>query len=255
VKTVIKAMAVLKTVASEDRGWGVTELSRQTGIDKAIVHRLLRTLIPDDLVVQEAGTRRYRLGPALKHFGRVGSMRARLIEVAQPIVTALAEETGETAYMTLRRGLETEVVAFRESHEMVRVVSTLAHRAPLHCSATGKAFLAFDVPSLLDMSIEHGLVRHSRSTITDPDVLRAAVAHIAAQGWSEEDEEFHDNVRGVAAPIKGHDGKIVGCIAVRGPSIRVTRAELPWLAERTLAAAAAISKQISAADSGPARGV
>lgn len=243
-KTVEKALSLVNLVASENRGWGVTELSRAVGIDKAIVYRLLKTLTAGRWVEKDLSTKLYRLGPAIGELARRGSFRDRLVEIAQPVVEALSISTQETAFVTFRDGLEVVVAVSAESPLMVRVGSVVGHRAPLYCSATGKSFLAFEAPTLLELAIERGLSPRSKGTITDSRQLRAAIVQTAKRGWSEENEEFHDDVRGVAAPIMSGP-TVAAAIAIRAPTARIKQGDLARLAEQVRTAAATISKQIA----------
>jgi DNA-binding IclR family transcriptional regulator len=99
-KTVAKAIRLLKMFSAEHEEWGASELGRAVEMDKVIVHRLLRALAEGGLLVQDGETRRYRLGPgliALVH-GNLGSMD--LPSLARPHLERLRDETGETILLS-----------------------------------------------------------------------------------------------------------------------------------------------------------
>lgn len=243
-KTVAKAIAVMRTLAGEEREWGVTEVALATSIDKVIVHRILQAFLKEQWVSRNTQTRRYRVGPAVIQLARGNPFRRSAIEAARPYLQLLSRATAETAFVTVRHGYSVVVAASCESEHMVRVSSSVGNYAPLYCSATGKAFLAFEPPALLEMTIKRGLTPVSKGTITDPARLRGAVEEIARRGWSEEREEFHEHVCGVAVPIRGELGLVDACIAVRGPIMRLGTGSLDALAERTSEVATAISRDL-----------
>jgi DNA-binding IclR family transcriptional regulator len=243
-KTIVKAVAVMRVLASEEREWGVTEVAVATGIDKVITHRILQTFLKEQWVSRNAQTRRYRLGPAAIQLSRGNPSRRGAIEAARPYLQSLSQATGETAFVTVRHAYSVVVAASCESEHLVRVSSQVGNYAPLYCSATGKAFLAFEPPTLLEMTIKRGLLPVSKGTITEPARLRAAIEETARRGWSEEREEFHEHICGVAAPIRGELGFVDACIAVRGPVMRLGSGSLDALAERTSEVAAAISRDL-----------
>ena len=64
-KTVAKSLAILKQFTPAAGDLGGSDVSRLLGMDKVIAYRLLRTLAAEDFLVQDASTKKYRLGPGL----------------------------------------------------------------------------------------------------------------------------------------------------------------------------------------------
>src|SRR5689334_19347346 len=62
VQSVSRAFALLETLKDSSVRMSALEVARATGLDRTVVHRLLRTLAEHELVVEQRGT--YGLGPA-----------------------------------------------------------------------------------------------------------------------------------------------------------------------------------------------
>jgi DNA-binding IclR family transcriptional regulator len=66
---------VVRAVGQEQAGATVAHLSQITGLDRAVLYRLLATLEDQDFVVRDAQTRRFRLGTALVELGQVAALQ------------------------------------------------------------------------------------------------------------------------------------------------------------------------------------
>jgi len=120
----------------------------------------------------------------------------------------------------------------------------IGDRAPLHCTSIGKIFLAFEDARLVERVIRNGLPKRARKTITDPDRLRAEVQRVRRQGYAFDDFEFADDMRCVAVPVFGKDGKLVGGISLSGPSSRHSQARLEELRDCALDAGRHLSERL-----------
>jgi IclR family pca regulon transcriptional regulator len=91
---------------------------------------------------------------------------------------------------------------------------------------------------------ETPLERYTDRTITDPDVLRAAVLETREQGWALVDQELELGLRSVAAPVTGPASCAIAAVNVSAAAQRVSLDEfrerfLPDLIETTAAISAA----------------
>jgi DNA-binding IclR family transcriptional regulator len=115
--------------------------------------------------------------------------------------------------------------------------SQIGNRAPLHCTGVGKAVLAFLPEEQREALLNGGdLQRYTDNTLTDPDVLRAHLAQIRAQGFAIDNGEHEEHVRCIAAPLFARTGQVVGAISIAAVSYRVNLPTLlswqPMLSER-----------------------
>ncbi len=97
-------LRALAEVRNED-GWArLADVARMTGIHRGTVHRFLRAWQAEGWVERNERGRCYRTGPALLTLSRTAASQSRLLSVAQRVVEALAEETGDTAMFFLHSG-------------------------------------------------------------------------------------------------------------------------------------------------------
>jgi DNA-binding IclR family transcriptional regulator len=116
---------------------------------------------------------------------------------------------------------------------------------PMHASAAGKAVLAF-LPGkdaerlLLSMKLEAFTPHTSRSA----SGLRKELEEIRQQGVAVNQQEFHNGINALAAPIFNNEGRVMGSIALVGISIDLNRAQLEEYAPLFVEAAAGITERI-----------
>lgn len=86
------------------------------------------------------------------------------------------------------------------------------------------------------------LPRFTERTLTTAAGLRAQLAAVLEDGFACTSEELEIGLNAVAAPVRAHDGAVIGAIGVSGPAYRMERPLLPELAERAAKAAADLSR-------------
>jgi DNA-binding IclR family transcriptional regulator len=245
-QAVERAITVLRAVEATENGLGLTDITRHTGLSMSTSHRLARALTEEGLLVQDPGSERYQLGPALIVLGRKAERRLGYRQ-ALPLLEALAAVTGESINLGIRAGNEVHVVLDVASRQPLRFAQTSGSRVPLHVSAMGKCLLAHGDADLDEQIDQLGeLARATRRTITDRGRLRAELDLVRERGWALNDEERNPGVRAIAAPVT-HEGDVVGAIAIQGPAVRLTDDRLPELATHLHTTAARIAPLLAAA--------
>jgi IclR family transcriptional regulator, KDG regulon repressor len=228
----------------ERREWGVSDLARATGMDKAMTHRILRTLMREQWVVQSLQTRLYSLGPALRDIASLQQPRSDVLKAAEPVLDALLERFNETVLLSSRHRLFHVVELVRQCTREVRVVSEVGRRIPLYCGAAGKALVAFDHPSVLEQLLATDLKAFTPNTIADREALSAEIEETRRRGWGFENQEHTAGASGIGAPIWSGAGYVAGAIAIRAPSMRMSFREAAAIAPSLLKAAADISSHL-----------
>lgn len=213
-----KVMVVLQSFGAHDHAVTLAELGRRTGLPKATLHRIVNDLVEVRLIERTAAG--YRLGGQLFELGLRASMQRGLREVAIPFMQDLYARTHETVHLGLREGTEVVYVEKIGGHKQAFTPSRIGGRMPLHCTAIGKALLAYSEPELLEDVAAAPLRRFTPRTITAPGVLRGQLARIREAGVSYEHEESAVGITCVAAPILDADGHPIAAISVTGPVTR-----------------------------------
>src|SRR5687767_3250497 len=170
--SVANAMRLLKAFTDEDYELGASELAKRLALAKSTVFRLASTLVTERILEQNTRDGRYRLGLVVFELGSLVRRKMDVSAEARPALRALMEKTGETAHLAVldhRSAIYTNRV---ESRQAIRTAYGLGTRAPLHCTALGKALLAFQAKELIEEVIDDGLPRRTEKTIGSAQALR-----------------------------------------------------------------------------------
>jgi DNA-binding IclR family transcriptional regulator len=145
-----------------------------------------------------------------------------LLRQARPILGDLVRQVRETAYLAVLRRSAVVPVEVAEADRPVRIVSQLGEALPLHCTAAGKAHLAFEHEEQIRALLPDGLPRFTDRTPTERPALAQQLKQIAAQGYAVDMGEHLEDIRAVAAPVRDYARSVVGAITVAAPAARLT---------------------------------
>ncbi len=226
---------------------GVSDLSRELGVSKAAVYRILSTLSLRGYVTQNPTNSQYAIGPRLRRFSHVATGKLDLQTVARPFMTQLRDATLDTVHLAVLEGGEAVYIAKEDGLHPVQVTSRVGARCPAHCVATGKALLAFAEPAVQDHLLATGLTRYTPLTHAEPDDFRQEMGRVQATGCAVNMGEWRTEVRGVAAPIFDSTGRAVAAIGVCSPDQRMPDSRIGETCALVTDIAACLSQQLGAA--------
>jgi IclR family KDG regulon transcriptional repressor len=211
---------------------------------KSTVHRLASTLVEAGMLEQNPETGKYRLGLAIFEMGSLVRRKIDISLEAKPWLMTLREQTGETVDLSILDHGGVVCVNFLESKKVNRISSGIGLRKPVHCTAEGKALVAFQSPAVIERILATKLERRTPRTLVDPGEFKEELASIRARGYATDDEEYELGVRSIAAPIRDDSGNSVAAVGVAGPTQRLTKTRLLGLARYVTDAARAISLRL-----------
>lgn len=224
--TVSKALGLLDFLKDIDASYGLTDLARLSGFDKATTRRLLLELVANGFVEQDEVTRAYMLGPTLQMLGRAREERFPLYKTAYPIVKQLSEVTGETVHAAEYGAGVLISICTEQSDKANRVILTTGQKLPLHATASGMAFLAASTPQFVESIMRKPMEAFTKATPTDRDTLLTSIQETKVRGYSISNQSLEDGVHSVAAAIIDNRGKPIGSIAVAMPTSRTSQASI-----------------------------
>lgn len=213
IKSLGKVLQVLECFSRAERGLGLAEIAARTRLPKATTHRLLASLKSIGFIEQDHGGDQYRLGMKLFELGSVVLANMELPREAQPFVDRLAAMTGATVHLCVFDGAQAVFIDRRRADNATRNTLTLLEGAPVHCTAVGKAILAFQPRRTIERVIAAGLTAFTATTLTTADALLAELALIRQRGWAVDDGEHQPGTRCVAAPIRNGAGQVIAAIS------------------------------------------
>src|SRR4051794_32542162 len=148
--SVANSIRLIKAFSDDEYEIGISNLAKRLGLAKSTVHRLASTLIEAGMLEQNTENGRYRLGLSLFELGSLVRRKMDVSSEAKPYLKLLREKTGETVHLAILDHASVLFINNLESEHAVRMSVNVGVRAPAHCTAVGKALLAFQPPELLE---------------------------------------------------------------------------------------------------------
>ena len=204
------------------QGATLSELTAYLNEPKSTVHNHLSTLLEEGYIIKQND--KYRLGLRFAELGEQSKASYDIYTIGAGEVDDLAEKTDELCNLATEE--HGRVVYLRRS-EGTNAISTdtfSGKRVPLHCTALGKAMLAFMPTERVETIVDHfGLPAATEHTITCRDELYEELNRIRADNVAFDDEERAPGIRCVAAPIRCHQTKdAIGAVSVSAPINRMS---------------------------------
>lgn len=229
-----RAVQLLKLLATAGkRGRALTQLAEATALPHSTVHRLLRRLMHEHLVIQKEADKWYALGPLAFELGLAAMAAYDLREHCRASLDRLAEAVGDTVYLSVRSGSESVCEARHEGPSPIRVNTlSIGSRRPLGLGAGGLAILAY-LPEAEreDIIATDGRRICEEGRLTEAD-LRAAIEACRRQGHSLIRNRVTLGVTAAGVPIRDTLGQPIAAISVAAIDDRMREERVTSLARR-----------------------
>ena len=213
IQSVDRAIRVL-TALQGARRMSLSELSARLDLAPSTTHGIVRTLVEHGMVVQERGSSRYQLGPAVLRLGNVYLDTLELRSKAIPWAEDLARRTS----LAVRTGVllidDVVIIHHEPRPDGSRQMPEVGIVIPAHASALGKAILAFAPDAAERMFGDGDLRSMTGETVTSPDDIRRQLADVRATGIAREQDEAVLGEGVIASPVFDSWGDVVGAIGV-----------------------------------------
>lgn len=241
VQVLDRALAVIDALADAREDASLAELAGKLQLHKSTVHRLVMILERHRVVERDPTSGRYHLGLRLFELGTIAIDRLNIRQRARRHLEHLLFEVDETVHLCMLDGGEVLYLDKIEPSRSVRMASRIGRRNPAHCTAVGKAMLAYLREAEVDDILrQQGLPRLTPHTITTPAELKAELRTIRERGYAIDNEEGEEGVRCVAAAVLDHDGHPLAAISVSAPAFRLPLGKTPVVAKAVCEAARAV---------------
>ena len=211
IQVIARTASLLRALSANVEGLTPQEIADECDIPRPTVYRLVKALASEDFV-RLLPSGRILIGPGLM---RVAIANTRDIRHdMRPFLEQLAREIdGHTEEAVLYDG-EALFVDQYIKRRVMRAVTNVGTRGPLHCSANGKALLASLSPAEMEDLLPAHLVRMTENTITDREALRMEIAEVRRTGLAYDLEEYTIGVCACGASVRSLMGDVVSIAAV-----------------------------------------
>ncbi len=244
VQVIDRIMHILKCFDDAHPVLGVSQIAGMVGLHRATTHRLMTALATAGFLERVPGSDKYRLGTRLLEMGLSILRRLDFRQEALSHMRELVERFGEVCDLGILDGDKVLYIDVLPSRYPIAVSVSTGLRLPAHCTASGKAILAFLPLQEVDALLRDPLPRLTEHTVTSKAAFLQQLEEIRRRGWALDDEETEIGVRAVAVPIRDITGRAIASIGIPGPTGRMGSDRMEEMGAALLEAARAVSARL-----------
>lgn len=223
-QSVDRALGLLSAIAREGgKSFSINALVELSGLSRPTVRRMLLALIRAGFVEQDEKSRTYALGPESYVIGLAANRSFNLLDLAIDGLIALSQETGDTSFLSIRRGTHSVCLHREDGPYPIRTHALQAGQGhPLGVGAGAMAILA----ALPDSEVEDVISDNAQILASDypgysPDLLREHVRKTQETGWSVNPGLYLPNSWAVGIALIAPSGQPIGALSVAALETRM----------------------------------
>ena len=220
-----RGLHVIRAFAGVDRRLTIADVSRATGLTRAVVRRCLYTL--KELGYAQTDGRMYFLQPRILNLGYAYLSTAPVPIAAQPVLEEMSEVLGEASSVAVLDDGAVVYVGRAATKRIMSVTLGVGSRLPAYCTALGRVLLAHLTDDQVDIELAKvDWTQHTKHTVTSRKRLEEMLVEVRQEGFAINDQELEIGLRSIAVPVRNVVGTVVAAMNVSSQASRVSRREL-----------------------------
>lgn len=236
---------MLRVLAEGGSPLRLSDVQRRTGLQKTVVHRLLKTLVAARFVEQDPESGRFHIGVGAFEVAQAYPHAGSLVALSRPFLRDVVTGSPHTAYLATLDGFDIVYLTVVEGTGPLRVHVTPGSRIQAYATAIGKALLAeLNDDEICRRADGQTFVPLTPTTVTTTARLLEEVRAVRDQGYALNREEAYPGIGAIAAVVRDGAGKASAGITVAYATSLLDDADLPEWIERTTTAALQISAAV-----------
>jgi DNA-binding IclR family transcriptional regulator len=195
-------------------------------MERPTVHRMVQALMRNGLLRQIEGSKRYVLGEYCRDLAAAFADRSDLRSICEPVLQGISEETGDSAFLIVRIGLDSLCVARSIGTYPIQVLAVkVGNRQPLGVGAGGLAILATLPKAERDECIRQNTARLPRYGALTMSTLQALTNATQKRGHAVIGHYSVPGVIGVGLALRSCNGVVLGAITTASVDSRMSRSQ------------------------------
>lgn len=212
-----RVAALLRGISIRNRvGARLIDLCGEVQIERPTAHRILQGLVSEGLVRQDETNKRYYLGSAIYEMGLAASPRTNIRDVCHPYLQQIAQQTGDTVFLTMRAGFDGVCIDRAEGAFPIKVfVLDIGRRRPLNVGGGALAIMSFldsdEMNRILAANHDRCVERYQNYC---ENAARKTIVKARSKGFVVSDSIELPGVRTIAVPIFDRNNQPIAAISV-----------------------------------------
>lgn len=218
VVSVKNAMRILRLFTPKKLELGISEMANRLSLPTSTVHRLVKELENEGFIIQNAKSKKYRLGLSMIYLGGIVQAHQEIYEDTVPLLSNLAKQFNLPAHICVMEHNKV-VYLLREMGEQPHQLITKRGRYnDLHCTAEGLILLANKSGKIVEEILKKPLYQYTEYTVTNPSQLKSLLNDIWTKQFAIVKDMYEMGYISFAVPIQDYTGEVVSSLALIGES-------------------------------------
>lgn len=240
-----KLLTLLSAISEAQKPLTFSEIVDKTGLNKSTIHRLLAISVEERMVRFDSHRKVYFLGSRVFDLVRSAYNGYDIQAIALDEMVRLYEMYNVNVTIGIPSGHEVIYLRILESPQSLGGVQRPGMRDPVHCSASGKALLAFYPEQMLESLLkDYDFKRHTERTITSAVDFQAELEFVRKNGFGKNDREEFDHFLGISAPIFNYVSEPIAVLNIWSAYPRHSMQDLLSWSDELMASAAHVTDLI-----------
>ena len=215
-QSIERTIAILKELATFGKTGGrISDIVPRVRLEYPTVHRILKCLAAQNMVDKDSHTLRYSLGRLVYELGLSAPPKTNLREICDPVTSRIAEQTGDTIFLSVRSGLDVVCIDRKEGTFPIKtLIIDIGNRRPLGIGAGGLALLMHLTDEEIEDILRLNALRMSSYGKINPRGLVTTIRRYREIGYVATEDVVVKGVSAVSLPFGGHDGMPATAISI-----------------------------------------
>lgn len=222
IQSLARGLKILDILGASGEPLLLGDIASRFTIDRSSVFRLVSTLVKCGYVIQDPGTKRYRLGYRVLALAGAAGGPSRLDELARPVMEDIVGATGQNTHLAVRDGADVVFIAVNQPTTAVSLNIAVGTREPAAVTALGKALIAFmpgDARRTLLARIDYPA--YTEKSPAGAEALECDLETVRRARLAVDEEAYRVGVTCLAAPVFDHMGQVCYAIGISGLSAAI----------------------------------
>ncbi|MCU9594499.1 IclR family transcriptional regulator [Caldibacillus thermolactis] len=210
------ALSILKLFSIEQPEISLTDISERLGVAKSTAHRLLTSLVQEEMVYKDPNTNLYSLGSSILFLANIVNSQIPIVTEVIPLLNAVTAKTKESSHLSIIEGSQ---VVYLQSKEGLYPSETNIKQGTRYLATTnasGLVILAFN------QDISNQLYKERRKMVAKTEHLQNKLKRIKKVGYAMSVFGDNDSEMEIALPVYNEKNIVFASLSITGASYRIS---------------------------------
>lgn len=245
INSLFKTFDILLAFTPEKQELSLTEIVKETKLNKTTVYRFLSSLIAIGIIHKNQNNNKYQLGITLYELGNRVNIKNNLVDIAHPYLVKLVRDIDITIHFATLDGGEVLYLDKIKSRKTFQMNTYIGARAPAYCTALGKSMLAY----LDEEMLEHhfGSIKFNKLTpytLDNSAELLKQLKKIRKNGFAIDKEEFEEGLHCLAVPVIDTNDYPIASLSISGTPFEISEKKIRSLQKKLTETTKKIAKEL-----------